>query len=115
VKPLGLELLNGNVVEKALLERKLGPPQPTEDYPASGQPYEAKMAALAANTNSGTMSHEQLICCINNICVVSLNSDQHRAKASLKPKAANSLPMHGKSHELGAGLVNKIKKQLGLK
>jgi mRNA interferase HicA len=25
------------------------------------------------------------------------------------------LPMHGKSHELGVGLVNKIKKQLGLK
>jgi mRNA interferase HicA len=25
------------------------------------------------------------------------------------------LPMHGKNHELGAGLVNKIKKQLGLK
>jgi mRNA interferase HicA len=25
------------------------------------------------------------------------------------------LPMHGKNHELGTGLVNKIKKQLGLR
>jgi mRNA interferase HicA len=27
----------------------------------------------------------------------------------------SSLPMHGKAHELGTGLVNKIKKDLGFK
>jgi len=52
------------------------------------------------------------------LCIVEYDQRREMGSGHLKVRRgrlSSVLPMHGKSQELGTGLVNAIKKQLGLK